>query len=88
MTQLNTIVYVNTEATFLWDCFFWLQGCSQVCAKGEGLGLLYQYPLHPKSSASSKDKARASHDSFISVHVLLDTNSSKKLVQTSEEMMS
>lgn len=50
--------------------------------------LLYHNPLYPKSSASSKDKARASHDSFISVQVLPDTSSSKKLVQVPEEMIS
>lgn len=88
MTRLNTIVYVNTEATSLWDSFFWLQSCCRVCAKGESFGPLYHYPLHPKSSASSKDKAWATHDSFISVQVLLDTSSSKKLVQIPEEMIS
>lgn len=52
------MVYVNTEATSLWDCFFWLQGCCGVCAKGERLVLLQHYPLHPKSSAAPKDRAR------------------------------
>lgn len=50
--------------------------------------MLHHYPLHPKSSASSKDKARASSDSFISVQVLPDTSSSKELAQIPEEMIS